>query len=630
MNFRPTLNRNLLKSTLGALGIVYGDIGTSPLYALRECFHSSYGIVLQPANILGILSLLFWSLMIVISLKYVTFIMRVDNRGEGGILALLALTLREKGVIASGYRKRWWLITMGIFGAALFYGDGMITPAISVLSAVEGLNIASPLLEAYTIPLTIAIVSGLFLIQQKGTEKVGALFGPIMVIWFSVLALMGIWNIAQQPSVLQAINPLYAVHFFIFNQWHGFLVLAAVMLVVTGGEALYADMGHFGRRPIRLAWFYFVLPALLLNYFGQGALLIHHPEALENPFYHMIPSWGLYPLILLATVATIIASQAVISGTFSLTRQAIQLGYCPRLEIIHTSADEIGQIYIPWINWVLLIAIIGLILGFQSSSNLAAAYGIAVTGTMLITTILAFIALRSLWGWHRLITSGMIILFLSIDLAFLGANTSKIVAGGWFPLLIALLLFTLMSTWKRGREILSERISPDLHPTEFLISMITNYPPLRVPGTAIFMTSNLDGIPTALLHNLKHNKVLHERIVFLTILTEEVPWIAENERLSVQDLGYNVYRLIGRYGFIEDPQVIKLLEQAKEFELEFDLMETTFFLAQETLIPSKKHPAMALWREKLFIGMLRNARSATDFFKIPSNRVIEIGSQINL
>ncbi len=618
----------LSKLVIGALGIVYGDIGTSPLYALRECFSQGHGVPLTFDNILGILSLIFWVLIITISLEYVTFIMRVDNRGEGGILALTALTLRRW----QDYPKqRWWLIVLGLFGASLFYSDGIITPAISVLSAVEGLTIASPIFDQYLLPITLGILIGLFLIQRRGTASVGAFFGPIMLLWFSTLALLGFLQIIQEPRVLAAINPLYALDFFINNQWHGYVVLGSVVLVVTGGEALYADMGHFGKQPIRVAWFSLVLPAILINYFGQGALLLQQPEAIQSPFYLLAPNWALYPLIFLATAATIIASQAVISGAFSLTRQAIQLGYCPRMKIDYTSEETAGQIYVPWVNWALLIAVIALVLGFQSSSNLAAAYGIAVTGTMVITTSLAFIALRSRWEWKRSASRLAIVVFLGIDLSFFTSNLLKVPHGGWFPLVIGLILFTCMVTWKRGRELLFERMAPDLLPLEDFFEMIRYSPPTRVYGTAIFMISNQTGVPPALLHNLKHNKVLHERTVFLTVLMQDIPEVSPKDRIDIQTLGDGFYRIVAHYGFKEHVDVPKLLEECQPLGLEFEMMETTFFLSRETLIPSSKRQLpMALWRKRIFISMLRNSRSATDFFNIPTNRVIEIGTQVSL
>lgn len=611
---------------LAAIGVVFGDIGTSPLYTLKEVFHGSHGIHPSHDNVLGALSLVLWALLIVVSLKYVIFIMRADNNGEGGIMALLALTLKNS---SGDSRSRWLLMTMGIFGAALFYGDGVITPAISVLSAVEGLKIATPALEPFVIPITLVVLAGLFLFQRKGTASVGALFGPVMIVWFATLALLGIINILDEPAVLQAVNPLYGFKFFAENRWGGFLALGAVVLAVTGGEALYADMGHFGRMPIRKAWFYFVLPALLLNYFGQGALMIHNPEAVENPFYLLAPSWALYPLVALATMATVIASQAVISGAFSVTRQAMQLGYCPRLEVQHTSEKEIGQVYLPAINWALLAAIIALVLGFRSSSNLAAAYGIAVTGTMAIDTILAVVVARALWNWSWVTCGAVAASFLVIDLSFFSANAMKIPQGGWFPLVVGVAVFTLLSTWKRGRALLFERLRDGAIALEPFLAGIAAHPPHRVSGTAVFLTANIDGVPHAMLHNLIHNKVLHERVVLLTVITEDVPHVPDIDHAEVQALGNNFYRVIVRYGFKDEPDIPETLAQCKQCNMEFNIMETSFFISRETLIATMA-PGMALWREKLFISMARNAGSVSAYFKIPTNRVVELGTQIEL
>jgi KUP system potassium uptake protein len=622
----PAHRGGLAGLTVAAIGVVFGDIGTSPLYTMKEVFHGAHGIPLTHANVLGALSLVLWALLIVVTLKYVIFMMRADNRGEGGIMALMALTLKAS---RGDSRIRWLLMSMGIFGAALFYGDGVITPAISVLSAVEGLEIAAPALEPYVIPVTLLVLVGLFFFQRSGTAGVGALFGPVMMIWFATLAVLGIANVLAEPTVLLAVNPAYGVQFFAEHKGYAFLALGAVVLAVTGGEALYADMGHFGRRPIRLAWFGFVLPALLLNYFGQGALLIHNPETVENPFYHQAPSWALYPMVGLSTLATVIASQAVISGAFSVTRQAMQLGYCPRLEIQHTSAKEIGQIYIPAINWTLFAAIIALVLGFRSSSNLAAAYGIAVTGTMAIDTILAVVVVHSLWGWGWLRAGLVAAFFLAVDLSFFSANALKIFQGGWFPLVVGGVVFTLLSTWKRGRQILFERLKSEAIALNLFISGITDHPPLRVPGTAVFLTASPEGVPHALLHNLVHNKVMHERVVLLTVVTRDIPWVPESERVKVESLGDDFFRVTVCYGFKDEPNIPKALELCAAHGLEFQMMETSFFLSRETLIPTKL-PGMALWREKLFASMSRNAGSATAYFKIPTNRVVELGTQIEL
>jgi KUP system potassium uptake protein len=613
---------------LGALGVVYGDIGTSPLYALRQCFHGEHAVALTRGNVLGILSLVFWSLIIVISIKYLIFVMRADNRGEGGILALMSLVPPKLRDVRGG---RWLLIALGLFGAALLYGDGMITPAISVLSAVEGLHVATPFFDPYVVPITIGILVILFLFQRKGTAGIGAVFGPIMVLWFALLAGLGVMWLVKDPHVLVALNPMYAARFFLDNRWHGFLALGSVFLVVTGGEALYADMGHFGKKPIQLAWFLFVLPALVLNYFGQGVLLLHHPEAAENPFFHLVgaDSWALYPLVALATMATVIASQAVISGAFSLTRQAVQLGYTPRISIVHTSKEEIGQIYIPSVNWLLMVCTIGLVLGFRESSALAAAYGVAVTATMVITTLLAEVVARRLWGWSSALVVPVAIFFLVIDCSFFGANIIKVADGGWFPLAVGIAIYTLLSTWKKGRTILAERLRKGALPFEEFINTVTPTSPPRVPGTAVFMSRESDATPTALLHNLKHNKVLHQKVILLSVITEEIPAVAPEERVQVTDLGKGFYRVIAHYGFLQNPGVPDVVEQARVKGLDLNVMHTTFFLSRETLIPSKK-PGMAIWREKLFSLMSRNALRPTDFFRIPPNRVVEMGLQVRL
>ncbi len=626
----PTASEQPRQGTMGlavaAIGVVFGDIGTSPLYTLKEVFAGHHPLAVSAPNVMGILSLIFWALIIVVSLKYVVFIMRADNNGEGGIMALLALVQRA---VPSGTRKSWLLLALGIFGASLFYGDGMITPAISVLSAVEGLNVAAPALSALVVPVALIVLLLLFVIQRGGTRRVGIWFGPIMLTWFLVLAVLGIMNIMHTPEVLLALNPYYAFHFFATHGGYGFLVLGAVVLAVTGAEALYADMGHFGRSPIRLAWFWFVLPALLLNYFGQGAMLIRDPLTISNPFYLQAPGWALFPLIGLATAATIIASQAVISGAFSVTRQAIQLGYLPRMQIVHTSEHEIGQIYIPFINWSLLLGIFALVLGFNSSSNLAAAYGIAVTGTMAIDTILGFVVVLSLWRWNRWIAIAGLIGFLTVDIAFFTANSVKIVQGGWFPLFIGLIVFTLLSTWKRGRQLLLQRLQTGSIALEPFVQSMIAHPPTRVPGTAVFLTASKEGVPHALLHNLAHNKVLHERVVFLTVMTQDVPYIAASKRMQIEDMGHGFYRIFLHFGFQDEQNIPKALLLSKQKGISFDMMQTSFFLSRETII-STGMPGMALWREHLFITMARNAESAMSFFRIPTNRVIELGSQVEI
>ena len=616
----------LMALAIAAIGVVFGDIGTSPLYTMKEAFGEAYGLPPAPQNVYGVLSLVFWALIVVVTLKYVVFMMRADNRGEGGIMALLALVLRAT---SRGTSQRWLLMTLGLFGAALFYGDGIITPAISVLSAVEGLQVATPALEPVVIPITIVILVALFLFQHKGTASVGALFGPITAVWFATLALLGVVNIAQEPSVLVALSPVHAIEFFAINRWTGFFVLGAVVLAITGTEALYADMGHFGKTPIRLTWTVYVMPALVLNYFGQGALILRDPAALAHPFYHMAPEWALYPLVALATMATVIASQAVISGTYSLTRQAIQLGYCPRLEVFHTSESEIGQVYMPWINWALLAAVIALVLGFGSSSNLAGAYGIAVTGTMAIDTVLAFFLITRLWGWPKWLAVPLLVVFLSIDLSFFGANAVKLLHGGWFPIVVAALLFMLLSTWRRGRVLLMRRLAPGAIAVEPFIESISLHPPARVPGTAVFLTAATEGVPHALLHNLNHNKVLHERIVLLTVHTRDEPHVPDEERIEVRELGESFYRVIVYYGFKDEPDIPRALALSRAHGLEFSMMETSFFLSRQTLVPTGGE-GMAVWREKLFAVMSRNASSATGFFNIPANRVVELGTRIEI
>ncbi|GIW40299.1 MAG: putative potassium transport system protein kup 1 [Candidatus Binatia bacterium] len=619
-------SKHLLALSFATLGVVYGDIGTSPLYALRECFFGDYAVPATPENVLGVLSLIFWSLALVVSVKYLVFILRADNRGEGGVLALMALLGSDRGSMRRG---RNTLVLLGLFGAALLYGDGMITPAISVLSAVEGLHLATPIFDPYVVPLTVAILSALFLLQSRGTAGVAVLFAPLNLLWFTVLATLGAASVAEEPHVLLALSPTYALRFFSDNGPTGFLVLGAVFLVVTGSEAIYADMGHFGKRPIRLAWFGVVFPSLLLNYFGQGALLLRHPEAARNPFYRLAPEWALLPMVFLATLATIIASQAVISGAFSLTRQAVQLGFAPRLRIEHTSSSTIGQIYVPFVNWILLLATTLLVFAFRSSSRLAAAYGVAVTTTMGITTVLFFYVLRRLWKWRLWSAFLLASAFLAVDGAFFGANIVKVEHGGWFPLAIAAAVFVLMTTWKRGREILYDRLRDAELPVDLFLVDLSTRPPLRVPGTAVFLSAKPTGVPRPVLHNLKHNKVLHERVVFLTVLVEDEPYVSPADRLAVEDLGLGLYRIVARYGFMESPHIREIADLARQKGLEFELMETSFFLGRENLIPTDR-PGMALWRERLFALMSRNALSPTSFFGLPPNRVIELGQQVEL
>lgn len=619
-------NSRLAALSLAALGIVFGDIGTSPLYTMKEVFASHHPVPVTPENVLGVLSLILWALILVVTVKYVAFVMRADNRGEGGIMALIALAGQQAG---ENRKKQRFIMLAGIIGACMFFADGMITPAISVLSAVEGLEIAAPQLHSLIIPITLAVLFVLFWMQRHGTATVGKLFGPIMLLWFSTLGVLGLINILHDPGVLQAINPVYAVHFFTGNHWLAFVALGAVVLAVTGGEALYADMGHFGRVPIRLAWLGFVLPSLILNYFGQGALILHDPAAVKNPFYLLAPEWLLYPLVGLSTVATVIASQAVISGTFSVSRQALQLGYMPRVQVQHTSESEKGQIYLPGVNWWLMVAVMALVIGFGSSSNLAAAYGIAVTGDMVITTVLAALVFHGVWGWSWLRTLSLAALFLTVDLAFFGANILKIPAGGWFPILVGILIFTLMLTWKRGRELLYKRLADESMELRPFIEAICSHPPARVEGTAIFMTPNPNGVPHALLHNLKHNKVLHEQVVLTTVRIGDVPHVEPSERIVVQHLGNGFHRVSVNYGFKDEPNLPLDLEACAGQGLVLDMMNSSFFIGKETLIP-RMHSEMAFWREKLFISMFRNADSVTNYFKLPPNRVVELGAQVTL
>jgi KUP system potassium uptake protein len=613
---------------LAALGVVYGDIGTSPLYTIKEVFTGAHHpLPVTPDNVLGILSLILWSLIVVVSVKYVGFVMRADNRGEGGIMALIALALGD----AQGKpRRERFVVIIGMLGAAMFYGDGMITPAISVLSAVEGLEIATPAFKSYVVPITVLVLVVLFMAQRHGTGRMGALFGPVMTVWFITLALLGVANILHHPSVLAAVNPVHAVWFFVENRGLGFVILGAVVLAVTGSETLYADMGHFGRRPVSLAWFGFVLPALLLNYFGQGALVLKDPGAVASPFYHMAPDWALYPLVALATLATVIASQAVISGAFSVTRQAMQLGFVPRMAVQHTSEKEKGQIYLPFVNWGLFALVLALVLGFRSSGNLAAAYGIAVTGDMVITSILAAMVVSRVWGWGPLRAGALFACFLVVELSFFGANVLKIPDGGWFPLVVGGVIFTLLATWKRGRELLYTRLREQAIELEPFITSLSYGEPTRVPGTAVFLTPNPKAVPHALLHNLKHNKVLHERVVLVTVEVRDVPHVPEEARTRVEPLPLEFCRVTVVYGFMDEPNLPQDLELCARHGLAFDIMmDTSFFIGRETLIPKLKSD-MPYWRERIFIAMFRNAGSATDFFRLPPNRVVEVGAQVTL
>ena len=618
--------RYLATLSVGALGVVYGDIGTSPLYALRQCFR--HHVAPNHENVLGILSLIFWSLLLIVSFKYLAIILRATNKGEGGILALMALAF-PKHTPGTG-RRRAFLIGMGVLGAALLYGDGMITPAISVLSAIEGLNVATPALEHYIIPLTIITIIGLFAAQSHGTGKVGSVFGPVMVVWFLTLAVLGINGVRKAPEVLQSLNPVHGIHFLMSSGWEGFVVLGAIFLAVTGAEALYADVGHFGARPIRIAWFGLVLPALFLNYLGQGALVLCHPESIANPFYLLAPSWMLYPLVALSTAATVIASQALIAGAFSLTIQAIQLGYLPRLAVKHTSSIERGQIYLPHINWALMVACIGLVLGFRNSDNMGAAYGVGVTLTMICDSVLFYFAAQRLWNWSAERTAIICSVFLTLEIAFFAANLSKLHNGGWFPLAAGLMIFVFMTTWKTGRQLVWNKLKPASLPLEmFLEEVQRSKTILRAPGTALFMTANPEGTPIALLHNLKHNCVLHERNVILTIVTDEVPQVSAAKRLEQEALGAGFHRIVAHYGFMEEPNVPDLLASAPMDGVPLDMNRTTFFLSRETVLPTRSS-YMARWRQWIFAVMSRNAQSASSFYRIPANRVVELGMQVEI
>jgi KUP system potassium uptake protein len=615
--------------TLAALGIVFGDIGTSPLYAVKETFAPHHGIPLESATLLGGLSTMFWALMIVVSLKYVMLIMRADNRGEGGIMALIALATKA---IKDHPRWRTPLLLIGMFGASLFYGDAVLTPAISVLSAVEGLEVGTRAFKPYVVPIAVGVLLALFALQARGTATVGRLFGPVTMLWFLAIGAAGVYGVVREPHILQALNPWYAFAFLTSHGEASFVVLGAVVLAVTGAEALYADMGHFGKGPVRIAWFTLVAPALVLNYFGQGALLMIDPAAVSNPFYLLLPAWALYPMVALATAATVIASQAVISGAYSMTKQAVQLGFLPRTSIVQTSAREIGQVYIPAINWTLCAAVVAAVIGFGSSSQLAGAYGVAVTGTMMVDTLLTFFVIRFGWRyplWLCLFATGF---FLVIDVAFFASTLTKVDDGGWFPLAIGGAMFAVMSTWRRGREILIQRLNATSVPLEpFLKSLFTDPPP-RVPGTAVFLTATPDATPHALLHNLNHNKVLHERMVFLTVETRDVPWVQFDERVKCERLGNGCWRVRVRYGFMNRPDVTRALDLCGPLGLEFDLMQTSFFLSREKLVPAAEGgiSSMARWREHMFAAMARNAGNITDYFNIPSNRVVELGTRVEL
>jgi KUP system potassium uptake protein len=615
--------RSLALLCLGSLGIVYGDIGTSPLYAMRECFYGQHGVPPTHANVLGVLSLILWSLILIISVKYLTLILRADNRGEGGILALATL-------VSDVVRRGKFLFLLGLFGAALLYADGMITPAISVMGAVEGLHVATPLFDHYVVPIAVVILIGLFFFQSRGTTRVGAVFGPVTMIWFVAISVLGIAHIIRAPQVLAAVNPIHGFEFFMINGWRGFVVLGAVFLVVTGGEALYADIGHFGTAPIRLTWFAVVLPALTLNYLGQGALLLVEPDAAVNPFYRMAPPWALYPLVVLATAAAVIASQAIISGAFSLTMQAIQLGYSPRLRAIYTSERVIGQIYVPVVNWGLMLACVALVLGFRTSSNLAAAYGVAITTTMLITTVLFYVVARRRWHWPAAAALPIAAFFITIDLAFFGANMLKIAHGGWFPLLVSAAILFLMLTWRKGRRVLRSRLGEICIPLNDFISELKTQNIRRVPGTAVYMSGNRYGTPLALLHNLKHNKVLHEQVVLLTVRTEEVPYLTNpRDRVALENLREGFWRAQIHFGFMEKPNVPMALDRVKQAALRFDPMRTTYFIGRETILATRKR-GLSSWRGSFFAWMTRNAGDVTSYFCLPPNGVVELGARVEV
>jgi len=617
-------SRGMILISLAALGIVYGDIGTSPLYALRECFGGQHSVSVTPDHVFGVLSLIFWSLLIIISIKYSMYVMRMDNRGEGGILALMAL-------LPSWHRtdSRSMVMILGVIGAALLYGDGIITPAISVLSAIEGLKVATPAFEPYILPITVAILILLFAFQRRGTSAIGSVFGPIMLVWFTVNAVLGVSGIVSQPQVLSALTPNHAIHFLINNHFQGFLVLGAVFLSVTGGEALYADLGHFGAKPIRVAWFALVLPSLVLNYFGQGAQLLTTPES-SSPFYDLAPSWAVYPLVLLATMATVIASQAVISGVFSLSRQAALLGLSPRLKVVQTSARKIGQIYVPGINWLMMVATVALVLGFGTSSRLSGAYGVAVSATMVITTLLAYFVTREVWRWSRGRALAVTAAFLAVDLTFFCSNMFRIVEGGWVPITVGVLVFVIMTTWKRGRDVVKRRLARKIMPLDTFVQQIQDNPPHRVPGTAVFMSAHPEGIPPILLHHLKHSQVLHEKVILLTIVTQDVPRLRPKDRLEVSNHGSGIYRVILNLGFMNVLTVPEELRRAREHRLDIDLDTVTYYVGRTILVPAKDDRVMAVWREKLFMYLARNAAWSASFYGLPQERVIELGEHVQL
>ncbi|WP_272701533.1 potassium transporter Kup [Desulfovibrio sp. Fe33] len=621
----PT-GKRLAALSLAAMGVVFGDIGTSPLYALRECFHGEYGIAVTPENVLGVLSLIFWTLMLVVSFKYLTMVLRADHDGEGGVLALTTLVRPRREHMT---RRAWFLVVLGLFAACLLYGDGMITPAISVLSAVEGLGLVTPLFKPYILHITLAILIGLFLLQRHGTARVGTLFGPVILIWMTCLALVGLNQVVRNPGVLAAVFPWHGLHFLLANKLHGFVVLGAVFLVATGAEAIYADLGHFGRRPIRLTWFLVALPALLLNYFGQGAHLLAVPGDSYHPFYAIVPQWGVIPMVALAAMATIVASQAVITGAFSLTSQAVQLGYLPRLRVAHTSASHMGQIYVAPVNWLLMICTVGLVLGFRTSSRLAAAYGVAVTASMLVTATLFYFVMRKRWEWKlpaAILVTG---LFFSVDFSFFAANMTKITHGAWFPLVIALLVLGVMLTWERGGEILAERARGLTRPLDEFLSEIEDEPPRRIPGQAVFLTRSHNTVPVAMVQNLRHNKVLHSEVYFLNIRTEQIPRVPNFEKIEVERFGSGIQRIIAHFGYMESPTVEVIFSLCRDKGVDLDIDKASFFLGREKLTVGTS-PAMSRWRSNLYLFLSRNGMDVASFFNIPTNQVIEVGARLEI
>ena len=626
MTTESTKKTGIATLTLGAIGVVYGDIGTSPLYTMKEVFSPAHGIAVSPANVIGVVSLILWCLIVVISLKYVTLVLRADNRGEGGIMALTALALKS---VTQNSRFYYPVMLLGMIGAGLFFGDGVITPAITVLSSIEGIEVATPAFKPYVIPVTLAVLAGLYWVQHRGTGGIGKWFGPIVLVWFTTLAAMGVVNIVENTEILAALNPLYAFNFLRANGWFAFVALGAVVLALTGAEALYADMGHFGRKPVRLAWFSVVFPALALNYLGQGAMLLTNPAAAVNPFFYQLGAWSIYPLVALSTVAAVVASQATISGAFSVAQQAISLGFLPRMQVLHTSSQEQGQVYIPLVNWLQFGAVVFAVVAFGSSTNLASAYGIAATATMLTTTLLTFFVVRYGWNYPWFVAIGATSFFLVFDVTLFASTSLKIVSGGWFTLVISAIMVTIMLTWRKGRELVFDNLKAHLIPLPEFLGSLFNTPPHRVSGTAVFFRAEGDGVPHAMLHNLLHNKVLHKRVVFLTVISTDIPFVPTSERIKVEPLGNDCYQVDLLYGFVESRNVPADLELAAQYGLAFEPMETSYFIARQNII-STPGAGMAMWREGLYASMARNARDAADYFKLPSNRVIELGTQVEI